>query len=126
MNDKQLIEYCGRLCDGKGLFHSTNINRMIELAGNPRAYPPATYGFHTMPEQMRILVDLARKRMARPAGGLKIEVGRSYRDVNGEVRKVVDMPPHHRSCGVKWVSATDSGYARLEKFRDDSVEEIKP
>jgi hypothetical protein len=127
VNDRQLIEYCERLCKGKGLFAGDRVNRMIELAGKPKWIAPVAKGaIHAMRQEMELLIGLAKKRLERPAGGLKIEIGRAYRDVNGEVRQVVDMPPHHRSFGVKWVSATDSGQMRLEAFREWAMEEVKP
>lgn len=127
MTDKQLIGYCERLCNGKGIFAGDRVNRMIELAGKPKWIAPVARGaMHAMRQEMELLIDLAKKRMARPVGGIKIEIGHSYRDVNGEVRKVVDMSPLHRSFNVKWVSAAgEIGFARLEQFQEGAVEEVK-
>ena len=79
---------------------------------------------YAMRDEMQRLVDLARKRLARPAGGLPIKRGRAYRDVNGEIRQVLDMPPHGRSNIVIWRSATENGQTHLKEFQEWALEEV--
>lgn len=127
MTDDQLIKYCDAHCKtAKALFAAWRVNRMIELAGNPIRFPRLLGGeFRQMHGEMQELVDLARKRKARPEGGLPIKVGRWYRGVNGDVRRVVDMPPHHRSYDVVWQSALEAptSSCRLLEFQDWALEE---
>jgi hypothetical protein len=128
MNDMQLIDYCDKHCKTpKALFAAWRVNRMIELAGSPRGFAPLLkHEFQQMHGSMQILVDLARKRLARPAGGLHIKIGSAYRDVNGEVRQVVDMPPRHRSFDVMWRGAGEAtGSMRLADFQEWALEEVR-
>jgi hypothetical protein len=143
LNDKQLIDYCENLCRGlKALIAGSRINRMIKLAGEPKGYEPVTPGqFFEMRESMQKLVDLARKRLARPAGGLRIQRGRGYADVNGEVRYVISIVPRMTGFGVLWdsipayeswsdhraITARESrphGHMRLEEFQEWALEEV--
>jgi len=129
VNDQQLIDYCGKRCQALNCqFEGCTYARMFELAGKPHALlhinglvPKKMYA---MRDEMQRLVDLARKRLARPAGGLPIKRGRAYRDVNGEIRQVLDMPPHGRSNIVIWRSATESGQTHLKEFQERALEEV--
>lgn len=129
MNDKDLIQYCADKAESaKPLFAAWRVERMIKAAGNPKAFANFIDGrqFYMMAVEMQALVELAKKRAARPAGGLPIKAGHAYRDVNGEVRKVTDMPPHGRTRTVLWIGANDKGESRLEDFQDWALEEVQP
>lgn len=127
MTDEQLIEHCLKKCRApKPLFAAWRVKRMIGLAGNPRAFDEFIDGrsFYTMTDEMETLVELAKRRRARPATGLNIKVGNAYKDVNGDVRKVVNMPPHGRSFDVIWEGATGRGQSSLADFKEWSLEEV--
>lgn len=128
MTDAQLIDYCDAHCKtAKALFAAWRVNRMIELAGSPRSYSPLLkHEFRQMHGEMQTLVDLARKRLARPAGGIQIKRGRVYRDVNGDIRRVVDLPPHGRTVDVIWQETIDgpTHTARLADFQEWALEEV--
>lgn len=130
MREWHFINTCEYDCQQpKALFAAHRVNRMIRLAGSPKAFPLVLDGrFYTMREEMQQLVDLARKRAARPVNGLTIKVGKAYRDVNGETRYVLDMPPRDRSFAVIWSdipNPTFAGtYTRLDEFKEWALEEV--
>ena len=144
MTDAKLIEYCAAHCKTpKALFAAWRVNRMIALAGCPKAFPEVLDGtFHTMRDEMLRLVDLARIRMALPKDGLNIKAGRAYRGVDADVRHVIEVPPHLQGFGVVWdcvrvpaagyfsnenVAARKDrphGYMRLSEFKAWAIEEL--
>lgn len=130
MNDRQFIDYCADKCAKKALFVGKSINRMIRLAGNPRAYQLVPEGRAvTMREEMQRLVDLARLRIVLQTCPLDIRVDRVYEDVNGDRRLVVDMAPHGRTgYDVDWVPVP--GHERktssLREFKAWAVKDVSP
>lgn len=129
VNDQQLIDYCGKRCQALNCqFEGCTYARMFDLAGEPRVLRHVTElvpkKMYAIRDEMQRLVDLARKRMARPAGGLPIKRGRAYRGVNGEIRQVYDMPPHGRSHIVLWRDVTGERHTHLKEFQEWALEEV--
>ncbi|HYD58927.1 MAG TPA: hypothetical protein VEC35_01135 [Noviherbaspirillum sp.] len=139
MTDMELINYCDKHCKTpKALFAAWRVNRMIDLAGCPNGYEKLLdNAFATMRGEMQVLVDLARKRMARPNGGFHVEVGKAYRGVNGDVRYVIDIHPRFQHTAVTWdsqprtanyfeQSRTDrpNGTMPLRDFKEWALEEF--
>lgn len=147
--DTQLIDYCDRHCKTpKALFAAWRVNRMTELAGFPAGFERdlPDNGFHQMHERMQLLVDYARMRLARPAGGLEIKAGSAYQGCDGEVRHVVALHAHGRHGAVTWnctpmshgeyfngkgrvdriAQSNDSphGYMLLPEFKDWAITEV--
>ncbi|WP_147376786.1 hypothetical protein [Noviherbaspirillum saxi] len=134
MTDQQLIDHCGRRCQAINCqFEGRAFQRMYELAGKPRAYAEVAdlvpRKLYAMREDMQALVDFAFKRQARPAGGLKIEVGHAYRDVNGDVRYVYAHVKRFKSEAVLWGETPKQGIqysmALLAEFKEWALEEVK-
>ncbi|MFC7515068.1 hypothetical protein ACFQUU_08635 [Herbaspirillum sp. GCM10030257] len=134
MTDQELIDYCDKRCKSINCqFEGRTFERMFQLAGKPRKYQAVAdlvpRKLYSMRDEMEALVHFAFKRMARPKGGLDIEAGRVYRDVNGDVRYVFAVVPRLESWTVIWNSTperTASGpTTRLSEFKDWALEELK-
>jgi hypothetical protein len=69
LTDAELPGYCELHCRTDcALFHSSHLNRILELAGHPEGYAKIVpEGFHTVrAHSMDPIVKLARERMLNP------------------------------------------------------------
>lgn len=133
MKDAQLIDYCAQRCEAINCqFEGRVFARMFQLAGEPRAARQTVESLiprklYALREEMLALLDLAKRRAARPVGGLKIEAGRAYRDVNGDVRYVIEVKNFGNPI-VLWDIDRQPRSSRptspLKEFQEWALEEV--
>jgi len=65
-----LINYCESHCETpRALFHSSQVNMMLKLAGNPDSYVKTVPdgSWHSLHETMQTLCDIAREKISNNA-----------------------------------------------------------
>lgn len=134
MTDQEFIDYCEKRTNSLNCqFEGRAFTRMFALAGKPRAYAAVEQlvprKMYSMRDEMEALVHLAFRRATRPAGGLKIQPGRAYRDVNGDVRHVFEVIKSFDKPLVVWDMTPKRGpscrTAPLQDFQEWALEEIQ-
>jgi hypothetical protein len=129
VTDAQLIAYCAaQVSKPHSKYTGWTVRRMCALA---RVAPPETMADGEVlycVDLITLLVRRAQRIQAVPAGGHTIRVGRAFRGIDGDIRRVVSLPPHDRQGGVRYQTEPDGaqGYSRLPEFKVWAIERVTP